>query len=514
MSDATPSSGPDLSQGIDPGDIPEGGVLGGHVGDDAVVMARIDGALVAVSGACTHYSGPLKDGLRVADTLRCPWHHACFDLRTGAALEAPALSPLDRWKIEMRDGKAFVREKLPPAAPIRRTPPAPPRSIVIVGGGAAGFAAAQRLRELGYEGPLTLLSADQLAPYDRPNLSKDYLAGEADPAWMPLKNANFYRDQRIELRLSTVVETLDATAKNVTLRDGTRLDYDALLLATGAERNRPNTPGFDRTNVFLLRSQADSDAVIGALGGARAAAVIGASFIGLEAAAALRTRGLKVNVVAPEALPLERILGPELGRFIQGLHESHGVRFHLRRTVRGFDGKVLTLDDGSTVGADLVVLGVGVRPSLALAEAAGLTLDKGVSVDACFRTSAPGVFAAGDVARFDNPAGGPPIRVEHWVAAERQGQIAAANMLGFETEIDEPPFFWSAHYDVSIRYVGHAERWEHIEVDGDLDRRNATVRYLGGGRLLAAATVGRDMEALRIGQVLRDANDRRMADTG
>jgi NADPH-dependent 2,4-dienoyl-CoA reductase/sulfur reductase-like enzyme/nitrite reductase/ring-hydroxylating ferredoxin subunit len=514
MSDATPSSGPDLSQGIDPGDIPEGGVLGGHVGDDAVVMARIDGALVAVSGACTHYSGPLKDGLRVADTLRCPWHHACFDLRTGAALEAPALSPLDRWKIEMRDGKAFVREKLPPAAPIRRTPPAPPRSIVIVGGGAAGFAAAQRLRELGYEGPLTLLSADQLAPYDRPNLSKDYLAGEADPAWMPLKNANFYRDQRIELRLSTVVETLDATAKNVTLRDGTRLDYDALLLATGAEPNRPNTPGFDRTNVFLLRSQADSDAVIGALGGARAAAVIGASFIGLEAAAALRTRGLKVNVVAPEALPLERILGPELGRFIQGLHESHGVRFHLRRTVRGFDGKVLTLDDGSTVGADLVVLGVGVRPSLALAEAAGLTLDKGVSVDACFRTSAPGVFAAGDVARFDNPAGGPPIRVEHWVAAERQGQIAAANMLGFETEIDEPPFFWSAHYDVSIRYVGHAERWEHIEVDGDLDRRNATVRYLGGGRLLAAATVGRDMEALRIGQVLRDANDRRMADTG
>ena len=514
MSDAASASGPDLMQGVDPGDIPEGAVLGGHVGEDPVVLAKVDGVVIAVSGACTHYSGPLKDGLRVADTLRCPWHHACFDLRTGAALEAPALSPLDRWKVEMRDGKVLVREKLASAAPIRRTPPAPPRSIVIVGGGAAGFAAAQRLRELGYAGPLTLMSADQLAPYDRPNLSKDYLAGEADPAWMPLKDADFYRDQRIELRLATVVEALDTAAKRLTLRDGTTLDYDALLLATGAEPNRPNTPGFDRANVFVLRSQADSDAVIGALGGARAAAVIGASFIGLEAAAALRTRGLEVNVVAPEALPLERIMGPELGRFIQRLHESHGVNFHLGRTASGFDGKVLTLDDGATVAADLVVLGVGVRPRLALAEAAGLKLDKGVVVDACFRTSAPDVFAAGDIARFANPAGGPPIRVEHWVAAERQGQIAAANMLGFETEIDEPPFFWSAHFDVSIRYVGHAEHWDRIEVDGDLERRDATVRYLSGGRLLAAATVGRDMEALRIGQALRDRNDRRMADTG
>lgn len=515
MSDAAAiSPGPDLTQGVDPGEIPDGGVLGGHVGDDPVVLAKVDGEVVAVSGTCTHYSGPLKDGLRVADTLRCPWHHACFDLRTGAALEAPALSPLDRWKVDARDGKVFVREKLASAAPPQRVAPSAPRSIVIVGGGAAGFAAAQRLRDLGYDGPVTLLSADELAPYDRPNLSKDYLAGEADPAWMPLKDAAFYRDQRIDLWLSTVVEKLDPAAKRLTLGDGGVLDYDVLLLATGAEPNRPATPGFDRDTVFVLRSQADSDAVIGALGAARAATVIGASFIGLEAAAALRTRGLEVHVVAPEALPLERTLGPELGRFIQGLHVHHGVHFHLGRTADGYDGETLTLDDGSTVKADLVVLGVGVRPRLALAEAAGLKLDKGVLVDACFRTSAPGVFAAGDIARFDNPAGGAPIRVEHWVAAERQGQIAAANMLGFETEIDEPPFFWSAHYDVSIRYVGHADSWDRIEVDGDLERRDATVRYFRGEKLLAAATVGRDLEALRVGQALRDANDRKLADTG
>jgi NADPH-dependent 2,4-dienoyl-CoA reductase/sulfur reductase-like enzyme/nitrite reductase/ring-hydroxylating ferredoxin subunit len=511
MSTAEAPAGPDLTQGVELRTIPDDGVIGGHVGDDPVVLARVDGELVAIGGACSHYSGPLKDGLRVAGTLRCPWHHACFDLRTGAALEAPALAPVDRWKVEQSDGKAFVREKLAPTAAARRTGANDPKAIVIVGGGAAGFAAAQRLRDLGYAGELTLLSADAAAPYDRPNLSKDYLAGEADPAWMPLKDDAFYLDNRIDLRLSTTVETIDPAARRLTLRDGTMLGYDALLLATGAAPNRPKTPGFERANVFVLRSQADSDGLIAALAGARTAAVIGASFIGLEAAAALRTRGLAVRVIAPESLPLESKLGPELGRFIQDLHESHGVEFHLGRTVGAFDGATLTLDDGAALGADMIVLGVGVKPRLELAEAAGLKIDKGVVVDARLRTSAPGVFAAGDIARFADPASGAPIRVEHWVAAERQGQIAAANMLGLDAPIDEPAFFWSAHYDVSIRYVGHAEAWDRIEVDGDLGGRDATVRYLRGETVLAAATVGRDGEALRIGQAMRDDNDRRMA---
>jgi len=508
MSSAETSPGPDLTLGLDLRDIPDDGVVGGHVGDEAVVLARVDGELVAVGGACSHYGGPLKDGLRVGRTVRCPLHHACFDLRTGAALEAPALAPLDRWKVEQRDGKVFVNEKLAPAAPPRRATSGDPKAIVIVGGGAAGFAAAQRLRDLGYAGKLTLLSADAIAPYDRPNLSKDYLAGEADPAWMPLKDDAFYADNRIELRLSTTAQKLDPATRQVTLSDGTTLAYDALLLASGAEPNRPRTPGFERDNVFVLRSQADSDAVIAASAGAHTAAVIGASFIGLEAAAALRTRGLAVHVVAPEALPLERILGPELGHFIQGLHERHGVQFHLGHTVSAFDGKTLTLDDGAALAVDLVVLGVGVKPRVDLAEAAGLQLDRGVVVDARFRTSAPGVFAAGDIARFADPASGAPIRVEHWVAAERQGQIAAANMLGIDLPIREPPFFWSAHYDVTIRYVGHAEHWDRIDVDGDIAARDATLRYLSGGALLAAATLGRDLESLRIGQALREANDR------
>jgi NADPH-dependent 2,4-dienoyl-CoA reductase/sulfur reductase-like enzyme/nitrite reductase/ring-hydroxylating ferredoxin subunit len=497
----------DLTQGVEIQRIPDDGVIAGRVGDDPVVLAKVGGELVAVSGVCSHYSGPLSEGLRVGWTIRCPWHHACFDLVTGAALEAPALAPLDRWKVEQSAGKVFVREKMLPAPAPQRATAGDPKAVVIVGGGAAGFAAAQRLRDLGYEGALTLLSADAAAPYDRPNLSKDYLAGEADPAWMPLKDDAFYTDCGIDLRLSTTVRTIDPAAKRVNTSDGATLAYDVLLLATGADPNRPKTPGFDRDNVFVLRSQADSDAVIAALAGAKTAAVIGASFIGLEAAAALRTRGLAVHVVAPEALPLEAKLGPELGRLIQELHESHGVQFHLQRTVSAFDGRSLTLDDGAELGVDLVVLGVGVRPRVELAEAAGLKIDKGVVVDARFQTSAPGVFAAGDIARFPGAHGG-AIRIEHWVAAERQGQIAAANMLGLNEPINEPLFFWSAHYDVTVRYVGHADSWDRIDIDGDLAAHDATVRYFSGETLLAAATVGRDMESLRIGQSLRDAGRR------
>src|SRR6202007_1130763 len=214
--------------------------------------------------------------------------------------------------------------------------------------------------DLGYEGGLTLVSADAAAPYDRPNLSKDYLAGQADPAWMPLKDDAFSQDNRIDLRLSTTVRGIDLAARKLTLSDQKALDYDRLLLATGAEPNRPKTPGFERENVFVLRSQADSDALIDASAGVRTVAVIGASFIGLETAAALRMRGLQVHVVAPESLPLESKLGPELGRLIKGLHEAQGVQFHLGRSASGFSGETLTLDDGATLAVDLVVLGVGV----------------------------------------------------------------------------------------------------------------------------------------------------------
>jgi NADPH-dependent 2,4-dienoyl-CoA reductase/sulfur reductase-like enzyme len=290
---------------------------------------------------------------------------------------------------------------------------------------------------------------------------------------------------------------IDPTRKVATIADRESIRYDALLLATGAEPVRLHLPGDDGPQVHYLRSLVDSRAIIGAAQAPGPAVVIGASFIGLEVAAALRARNLEVHVVAPEAVPLGRVFGDHLGRYIRSLHEEHGVVFHLNRKPARIDNDAVVLDDGSRVNAKLVVIGVGVRPRLDLAEQAGLAMDKGLSVDEYLETSAPGIFAAGDLARWPDPHSGDRLRVEHWVVAQRQGQTAARNILGARERFDQVPFFWSAHYDVSINYVGHAGTWDRIEVDGDAAKQDVAVRFLRGGRLLAVATLFRDEESLR-----------------
>jgi NADPH-dependent 2,4-dienoyl-CoA reductase/sulfur reductase-like enzyme/nitrite reductase/ring-hydroxylating ferredoxin subunit len=486
-------SGPDLTKGVASGDLADGKMLVGVVGDEEVLLVRRNGAVHAIAAHCTHYHGPLADGLVVGETIRCPWHHACFDLRTGEALAAPALSPLTCWVVTERDGKITVgAKKEQPAAK-----PTGSGNFVIVGGGAAGFAAAEMLRRRGFAGTITMLSNDNAGPVDRPNLSKDYLAGNAPEDWVPLRGDDWYAENKIDLRLKIDVTALDAKAKQLTLGDGTTLKFDKLLLATGAEPVKLDIPGTDQKHVHLLRSLADCRAIIANLKDAKRAVVIGASFIGLETAAALRARELDVHVVAPEKRPLERVFGSQLGDFIRALHEEHGVNFHLENSVTAIGKSNVTFKTGGTLDADLVVIGVGVRPRLALAEKAGLKIDKGVVVDRYLQTSAPDVYAAGDIARWPDPISGTDIRVEHWVVAERQGQVAALNMMGERTPYRAVPFFWSQHYDVPVNYVGHAEKWDAIDIDGDVMKRDCVVRYKQGGKVLAVASIYRDLDSLK-----------------
>jgi NADPH-dependent 2,4-dienoyl-CoA reductase/sulfur reductase-like enzyme/nitrite reductase/ring-hydroxylating ferredoxin subunit len=494
----TTPAGPDLAKGVALADFTDGKLVG-HVGDEEVLLIRSGGEIFAIDAHCSHYHGPLADGIVVGETVRCPWHHACFDLRSGEALRAPALSALACWKVEERDGRIFVAEKREQPRPRGKTAPAPadaPGRIVIVGGGAAGFAAAEMLRRRDYRGSIVMLSNDGAPPVDRPNLSKDYLAGSAPEDWLPLKPEAFYSDNAITLRLDTEVVGIDVKAREVHVAGAASVPYDRLLLATGAEPVRLAIPGANEPHVHALRSLADCRAIIDLAKGAKRALVIGASFIGLEAAAALRARDIEVHVAAPGARPMERVLGREFGDFIRVLHEEHGVVFHLGETVAAIAGRRATLESGAVLEADLVVVGIGVRPRLGLAEQAGLAIDRGVTVDSLLQTSAAGVYAAGDIARWPDPHSGAAIRVEHWVVAERQGQVAAANMLGLNERFDAVPFFWSQHYDVPINYVGHAEAWDEIAIDGDIAAKDCVVRYKRNGRVLAVASIFRDVASL------------------
>jgi NADPH-dependent 2,4-dienoyl-CoA reductase/sulfur reductase-like enzyme len=354
------------------------------------------------------------------------------------------------------------------------------------------------LRREGYEGPLTMLSADDSPPSDRPNLSKDFLAGTAKEDWIPLRGPEFYADRKIDLVLKARVSALDVAGKRVQVEGGKSYAFDRLLIATGAEPVHLDVPGATPTQVHYLRTFSDSKAIVAKAEAAKTVVVIGASFIGLEVAASLNARKLEVHVVSPESQPLERIMGAEVGRFVRKLHEDHGVVFHLGQTVSGVSGRKVTLKDGTTIDADFLVVGVGVRPVTAIAERAGLTMDRGIAVNEFLETSAPGIFAAGDVARWPDAHTGERIRVEHWVVAERMGQTAAKNLLGRRERFDAVPFFWSQHYDVTINYVGHAEKWDAIEVDGELDKQDAAVTYKRGGKTLAVATVFRDKLSLEV----------------
>jgi len=493
------------------GALKDGEMKAFDVGETKVLLARVKGNFHAVGATCPHYGAPLAEGALCGERIICPWHHASFDVKTGDLLEPPALDALPRYEVTLEGERVIVA--LPDETVDRRTPPMvtrdarrDERTFVILGGGGAGYLAAQTLREDGFQGRVLMITREDRLPYDRPNLSKDFLQGHAEPEWMPLRPDEFFTDHQIEVMRGKEVTRIDAVTRAIIFSDGDSLTYDALLVATGGTpRQLPFQPD-DLANVFLLRSYADADAIIEAAAQSSRAVIIGASFIGMEAASSLTERQCSVTVVAPDTVPFLKTLGAEIGALFQRLHESHGVKFKLGARVARFEGagkvEAVVLESGERLEADLVVVGVGVKPATDFLKGVGLSRDGGVMVDEHLR-AADCLYAAGDIAYFPSALTGERQRIEHWRTALQQGRIAAHNMAGKAISYDSVPFFWTRQFDAGLLYVGHAEKWDEIIYQGDVSAQNFLAFYVKGNRVLAVAGMNRDRDMAAVEGLMR-----------
>jgi NADPH-dependent 2,4-dienoyl-CoA reductase/sulfur reductase-like enzyme/nitrite reductase/ring-hydroxylating ferredoxin subunit len=495
------------TQKISQSDLPQNGHSKKfEFGETAVLIANVDGDYFAIAPECTHWHGPLDEGMICGHTVMCPWHHACFDLKNGKPLEPPALDALETYNVTMEGGDLIV-DLTPKETNSPKVTAEEDISMVIVGGGAAGQAAAEELRHQGFDGQIIILSAAAAVPVDRPNLSKDYLAGNADPDWIPLRSAEWYEDNAVEIRLNTTVTKIETAQNRLQLSNGETLNYHKLLLATGGKPRELKIPGHDLNGIFLLREWKDADAIMEATASARKAVIIGSSFIGMEVAAALGGgHELEVTVVSPDVVPFERTLGKDIGQMFQTEHENHNVVFRLENQVTefvGHDGKLtaVILKNGEKIPADLAVVGIGVQPNTAFLDDSGLELGKDGSVltSQYLQSSHPDIFAAGDIARWED-GDGENQRIEHWRVALQQGKTAARNMLDQQESIlERVPFFWTTQWDISLSYVGHATAWDEIiYLHGNPADKTFVGYFLKDGKLQAAASVNRDEDLLAL----------------
>lgn len=493
-------------------DLPSGQMKSIKVNDDHDVLICHTGQTIYALGAkCPHYGAPLVDGLLSGNRIICPWHHACYHASSGDLLEPPSLDALSTFDVHIEENEIVVT--IPDELEGSRIPAmaafdfrADARTFAIIGAGAAGNMAAQTLREIGFKGRIVLIGYEQRAPYDRPNLSKNYLQGDADPAWMPLRPKEFYDDHGIELMLNRRVTSVDVASKAVSFEDGDTLMYDKVLLATGGTPRSLDVPGNTKSNIFLLRSFADCDSIIAACSHASRAVVIGGGFIGMETAYSLRQRKLDVTVVLKDTMPFERILGKQIGLVVQKAHESKGVRFKVAASVTAFEGDAhlerVVLDGGEELDADIAIIGIGVTPATDFLKGLPLEKDKSVKVDKYF-SAGNDVYAAGDIATFPDPQTGKHIRIEHWRAAEQHGRRAAHAMAGKELLYDNIPFFWTAQAGLQLNYVGHASEWDEIIFQGDIESQEFIAFYSKGGRILAAAGNNKDKEMDAVEELMR-----------
>ena len=465
-----------------------------------MILVR-DGDTVRAFGAkCPHAGAPLDEGVVCAGRIVCPWHKAMFAVGDGALLEPPALDALPRYPVLVDGERVLVSAE--PISPAPQPAGDGARTFLIVGAGAAGTAAVAALREFGFDGRIVLLGAEPDAPYDRTALSKFVLEGGMKPADVaPLREPGFYEHHRIERRQGTVTG-LDPVARLVTLADGTALDYDSVLLAPGGTPRTLDVPGADLPGVHVLRSLEDARAILPWVRNGARAVIVGGGFIGLEAASALTKRGLQVTVVSPNPLPLETPLGREVAQALYRLHEANGVTFVSGQVARinGLSQAAgVTLDSGRMLAAELIIVGLGVKPATGFATALPLDEDGGIGVDAGMR-AADAVFAAGDVARF--PFGVTHIRVEHWRVAQQTARIAAQSMLGRDAAWTQPPFFWTYHFGHRIELLGHPQDVDDTLVEGDLDGMDFIVHQMRDGHLVGAIACQREAEMAVIAATL------------
>lgn len=486
-------------------------------GDRKILLANVAGTIQALTGTCPHYGAPLAEGTLCGSRLRCPWHQGCFDIATGDLLEPPPLVSLRRYDVRVDGDDVVVRVPAdaepyrdPATAAAAARDPADGRNFVILGAGAAGEMAAQTLRQAGYRGRIHLVGVEAEIPYDRPALSKNYLAGQNLDHPLPLQPPEFYLRHGIE-RVARRARSLAPADRIVRFDDGSALACDALLIATGAVPRTLDVPGADLPNVFTLRSLADCDRILAAAKAGAKAVLIGTGFIGMEAASALTQRGLKVTIVGRDSVPFERALGEPLGRMFQQIHENNGVTFRLSAQVSRFDGdsavRSVTLHSGEHLDADLVIVALGVRPATDfLRGVLPLNDDGSLSVDRSMRVERfENVYAAGDVARFPSAQTGEPIRVEHWRVAAQLGRIAALNMAGTPATYDEAPYFWTFQFNVGLDYVGHGQGWDRIYINGDPspESPNFLAYYIRLDDVIAVAGCNRSRETNAIAELMR-----------
>ncbi len=514
------------------GELEDGQMQQIAVGDDQILLSKIDGQFYATGAFCTHYGAPLAKGILCNERIVCPWHNACFNAIAGQQEEPPALDSLTHFPVRVEGEQVLVR--LPEDVPQQRIlamaryePKVDQRTFVVLGAGAAGTIAVETLRQEGFQGKVVLVSAEQKLPYDRTKLSKNYLQGKAEEDSLPLRSCEFYDQHNIELRFGEAVTKVDVINKLITFADSSTLEYDSLLLATGGQAKKMDLPGSNLANIFTLRNTEDVNSILEEVKKAKKALIIGSSFIGMEAAASLNQQGLEVVVVSPSDVPFKKILGDKLGKMFQKLHEQNGVtfKFGTKATEFGGDGKVeyAVLENGEKIVTDLVIVGIGVEPNTDYLDGIELNeKDKSIPVNEYLQTEIKDIYAAGDIAFFPYQPMGEATRIEHWRLAAQHGKIAAINMLEkskLAKADDIVPFFWSGQYDLKLRYVGHAESWDEIKIDGELAESNENLDeleflafYLQNNKVMAVAGVNRDKDIAAISELMRrqkmpDANE-------